>query len=112
VRSLMTALEHCLDTGEDDLIIDQVISDMTRQEYRGRSEDPRAVLKFLRFHRKDLALLFARMPMAEHTPTVILEQPGDRMWTLRLTGAAAKDLELTKLWARLEQGNWRFVWVE
>lgn len=112
VRQMMTHLETCLDSGEDDLLLEQVISEKTKEEYRGRGKDPREVVRMLKRHRKDIAKLFSRMPMGEYTPTVILDQPGDKMWVVRLTGAPAEGLKFTKLWARLEEGNWRFVWVE
>lgn len=112
VRQMMTHLETCLDNGEDGLLLDQVISEKTKQEYRGRGKDPREIVTMLKRHRKDIARLFARMPMGEYTPTVILDQPGDKMWVIRLTGAPAEGMKFTKVWARLEAGNWRFVWVE
>ena len=50
--------------------------------------------------------------MGEYTPTVLLDQPGDKMWVIRLTGATKEGMKFTKVWARLENANWRFVWVE
>lgn len=112
LRHMMGHLERCLDEGDDDLLMDQVISEKTKEHYRSEGKDPRQIIRFLKRNRKDIAKLFARMPMGEYTPTVILEQPGDKMWAVRLTGAAARDMKFTKVWARLEEGNWRFVWVE
>lgn len=112
LRQMMSHLEQCLDSGEDELLLDQVISEKTKEEYRGKGKDPIEVVRFLKRNRKDIAKLFARMPMGEYTPTVILDQPGDKTWIIRLTGAPAQGMKFTKLWARLEQANWRFVWVE
>lgn len=111
VRHMMTHLETCLDNGDDQLLMDQVISEKTKEEFRARGQDPAEILDFLRKNRKDIARFFARMPMGEYTPTVILEQPGDKTWVVRLTGAPAEGLKFTRLWARMEDGNWRFVWV-
>lgn len=112
LRHMMGHLERCLDEGEDDLLMEQVISEKTLEHYRSEGKDPRQIIRHLKRNRKDIAKLFARMPMGEYTPTVILEQPGDKMWAVRLTGAAARDMKFTKVWARLEDGHWRFVWVE
>lgn len=112
LRHMMGHLERCLDEGEDELLMDQVISEKTKQQYRSEGKDPQQIIRFLKRNRKDIAKLFSRMPMGEYTPTVILEQPGDKMWAIRLTGAAARDMKFTKVWARLEEGHWRFVWVE
>lgn len=112
LRHMMGHLERCLDEGDDDLLMDQVISEKTKEHYRSQGKDPQEIMRFLKRNRRDIAKLFARMPMGEYTPTVILEQPGDKMWVVRLTGAAARDMKFTKLWARLEEGNWRFVWVD
>jgi hypothetical protein len=112
VRHMMTHLETCLDDGDDDLLMEQVISEKTKQEFRGQGKDPKDVIKMLRKNRKDIAKLFARMPMGEYTPTVILEQPGDKTWVIRLSGAPAEGMKYTKLWARMEDGNWRFLWID
>ena len=111
VQSVMTHLERELDENHDDIILTQLISQRTLAEFEGRGETPKAIIDFLQKHRRDIAMLFARMPMAERSPTVILKQPGDNVWILQLTGAAAEDLRFTKLWVIMERGNWKFYWV-
>lgn len=112
VRHMMSHLERFLDEGEDDLLLEQVISEKTREHYASKGQDPRQILRYLRRNRKEVARLFARLPMGEYTPTAILEQPGDKTWVVKLTGAPASDLKFTRVWARLEDGNWRFVWID
>lgn len=111
IRSMMTHMERELDEGNDAIIIEQLISKRTLEEYENRGESPAAIIEFLQKHRRDIAMMFARMPMAERSPTVILKQPGDGVWILQLTGAAAEDLRFTKLWAVMERGSWKFYWV-
>lgn len=111
VRALMSHLERELDEENSDIIIQQLISKRTLDEYESRGETPKAIIDFLQKHRRDIAMLFARMPMAERSPTVILKQPGDGVWILQLTGAAAEDTKFTKLWVVMERGSWRFYWV-
>jgi hypothetical protein len=111
VRALMTHLERELDEGNSDVILKQLISRRTLEEFERRGESPRAIVDFLHKHRRDIAVLFARMPMAERSPTVILQQPGDNVWILKLTGAAAQDTRFTRLWVVMERGSWKFYWV-
>ncbi len=111
VRSLMSHIERELDEENSDIIIKQLISKRTIEEFEGRGESPAAIIDFLQKHRRDIAMFFARMPMAERSPTVILKQPGNGVWVLQLTGAASEDIRFTKLWVVMERGSWKFYWV-
>jgi hypothetical protein len=111
VRSLMSHLERELDAENSKIILEQLISKRTFEEFESRGDPPSAIIDFLQEHRRDIAMLFARMPMAEQSPTVILKQPGNNVWVLHLTGAAAKDIRFNKLWVVMERGNWKFYWV-
>lgn len=111
LRHMMSHVERCLDEREDDLLMDQVISERTKEEYRAEGKDPREIIRFLRRNRKDIAKLFGRLPMGEYTPTVIIDQPGDKTWVIRLTGAAKRDMKFTEVWGRQEEGNWRLLWI-
>lgn len=111
VRAVMTHLERELDEGNTDIILAQLISRRTLEEFERRGEPATAITDFLQKHRRDIAVLFARMPMAERSPTIILQQPGDNVWILKLTGASAEDTRFTKLWVVMERGSWKFYWV-
>ncbi|MBX3385272.1 MAG: hypothetical protein KF768_01730 [Phycisphaeraceae bacterium] len=108
---VMRLLERLLDDQEDQLIIDQLFSERTLQEFAGSGKGPQQAVEYLRQHRRDIAVLFARMPLAENSPTVIVDQPGDRVWVIRLTGRPSENLRFTRLWVRLERGRWKFMWV-
>jgi hypothetical protein len=112
VQHLITHMQSCLMEGADELMLEQVISEKAKLHYRSRGEDPMALVESLKKNRKEVMKTLARMPLGESTPTVVLRQPGDKTWTLKLTGAAARDLKFTRLWARMESGNWRFVWLD
>ena len=49
--------------------------------------------------------------MAERTPTVIVDQPGDRQWVLRLTGQASENVKFKVVGVRQEMGMWRLEWL-
>jgi hypothetical protein len=112
VRQMMTHVEQTLDDGDEVLLYEQVISQETKEQYRAKGKDPLQIIDYLKEHRKQIAVLFSRMPFAEQSPNVILEQPGDKVFLIRLTGLAAKDTEFTRLWAKMEKGNWKFLWVD
>lgn len=112
VQHMLVHLTRCLDDGEHRLLLDQVVSQKTKDHYREMKKDPMELVEWLNADRKEVARTLARMPLAEHSPTVILEQPGDKTWVIKVTGAAARDLKYTRLWTRLEEGNWKFMWLE
>lgn len=114
-RNVMGHLMNVLDenTPEGDAaFLDQLVSEKTIEYYRSNGKEPLDFMKELRARQKDIAKSFARMPMAEHSPTVIIDQPGDRTWCIRLTGAAAKDVRYTQLWVRLENKQWKLMWLK
>ncbi len=108
---MQTILEENTPEG-DAAFLDQLVSEKTIEHYRSQGKDPADFIKELRARQKDIARSFARMPMAEHSPTVIIDQPGDRTWCIRLTGAAAKDVRYTQLWVRLEDKQWKLMWLK
>jgi len=113
-RHVMVHVEALLDEDEprsDQALLDQLISEKTKEFYRSEGKDPIAFIADLRSRRKDVAKAFGRMPMGEHTPTVLIDQPGDNIWVLRITGAAGKGLVFTKVWFRLEGTQWKLMWM-
>jgi hypothetical protein len=109
---LMAHVENLLDENSDEAdaaLLEQLVDIRTKEHYRSQGKDPAEFVRGLHRRRKDIAKLFARMPMAENSPTVLVEQPGDRMWVIRLTGQAAEDTRLRELWVRFDLGQWRLV---
>jgi hypothetical protein len=111
VRHLMTNIQLCLEYEDDELLFDQVISSQTKQQFRGEGKDPHEAVTYVKENREEIAKLFARMPFGEQSPNVIIQQPAQRTMVLEVTGLAAKDLHLTQLWAVMEKGDWKLLWV-
>lgn len=109
---VMQHVERCLDENEDQLLLDQMIAESTKNYYRAQGKDPIEYVNDLRAQRKDIAKLFARMPQGESSPTVLLRQLPDRVWRIDVVGGYAKDLRLTRLWVQMERGQWRLMWVD
>lgn len=113
-RHVMVHVETLLDEDDprsDRVLLDQLVSEKTKEFYRSEGKDPLSFVTDLRARRTDVAKTFGRMPMGEHTPTVLIDQPGDNIWVLRITGSAGKDLVFTKVWFRLEGTQWRLMWM-
>ncbi|HYE02214.1 MAG TPA: hypothetical protein VD963_03150 [Phycisphaerales bacterium] len=112
VHHLMRHLEHFLDEGESDqVIIDQLFSRQLHAHLGELGAEPQEYVDYLRRGRKDLALLFARLPMGERSPSAVFEKTGKRQYVLKITGTAARDLRWTRLWVVMENGNWKLTWV-
>jgi len=112
---LMAHVEALLDENTpeaDRALLDQLIDERTKEHYRQHGQDPAGYVTYLHQNRKNIAKTFQRMPMGEHSPTVIVEQPGDRAWAITLTGQAAKDLKFTQVWVRQDMGQWRLEWLK
>lgn len=111
VRHLMSHIMLCLEYEDDEVLFEQVVSEQTKQEFRGAGKDPFEAVEFVKQNRQDIAQLFARMPFGEQSPNIILKQPAKRTVQLCLTGLAAKDMRFTELWAVMEHGNWKLLWI-
>jgi hypothetical protein len=111
---LLAHVEALLDEGTpeaDKALLEQLIDEKTKDHYRTHGADPAEYITYLHQNRKQIAKTFARMPMAEHTPTVIVEQPGDRQWVLHLTGQASEGVKFREVWVRQDMGMWRLEWL-
>ena len=118
-RNLMSHILRTLADEEDavvakelkDQFVKQVLSEITRAEYRERNLDPEIAYTELKKQRKEIAKLFNRMPMGEYSPNVLMEQIGKNLIRVKLTGQAKKGMERwTGFDMILEKGNWRLRW--
>jgi hypothetical protein len=108
---MMAHIRRLLAADDADLFTQQVLSRLTRDEYTARGLDPREGFKTLKEREKDILLLFARMPMGEHSPNVVMEPIGRNFFRVRVTGDSRKGLgRYTGFDMILEEGNWRLRW--
>lgn len=111
-RQTMMALERLLDEEDDETIWTQLLSSVTIEELQQRGYTRQQYLDHLYENRREIAKTFARMPLGHNTPTVITEKPEPKVWIMRLTGTATKDMRFTRVWVRLEEGQWRLRWID
>lgn len=108
---LMWHLQRTLADNDADLFAGQVLCDLTRQEYLERGMDPREAFVTLKPQEKEIAKLFARMPLGENSPNVLRSIIGRNMFRVQLTGKSTEGLEWTGFDMVLEKGNWRLRWL-
>jgi hypothetical protein len=112
---LFIHLQNLLDEGTpeaDRIILDQLTDEHTKEHMRTQGKDPIGFVGDLHLYRKEIGKTFARMPMGEHTPTVVVGQPGDRQWVLTLTGQASQGVKFKEVWIRQDMGQWKLEWLK
>jgi hypothetical protein len=110
-RHLMAHILRTLAEDEKGQFTEQVLSEITRAEYHERGRDPGEAFDLLKTQQREIAKLFNRMPMGEHSPNVIMESIGKNMFRVRVTGQSRKGLERwTGFDMVYERGNWRLRW--
>jgi len=109
-RQLMVHIFNTLKNNDADLFVDQVLSEATKSEFYARGLNPREAFRELQRREEDIDLLFARMPMGEATPGVILSNVGKGTLRLMVGGMAARDLPWAGFDMVMEKGNFRLRW--
>lgn len=109
-RHLMRHIYSTLMNNEEELFVNQVLSEQTRREYYQHGLHPREAFQTLRDNAGDVLTLFDRMPMGESTPGLFLQPVGGGVQRLRVQGLAARDLRWVGFDMMMEKGNWRLVW--
>jgi hypothetical protein len=110
-RDLMAHIQRTLAEDDAKTFADQVLSKVTRDEFAARGLDPREAFTMLKPYERDVARLFARMPMGEHTPNARMDPVGRNVFRVKLTGKAADGVGR---WIGFdmvfEAGQWRLRW--
>ncbi len=112
-RSPRHLMRHIFETLRDEdmeLFLDQVLSEATKQEFRAHGKTPEDAYWMLRDELDSIDKLFARMPMAEHSPNATFTRLGDGIHRLRLVRGAGRDLRWQGFDMISEEGNERLLW--
>jgi hypothetical protein len=110
-RHLMIHIYNCIDEGNADLFLDQVLSKQSKAELVTRGQEPKAAFTYLAEHQADLQQLFSQMPAGENTPGLFMKPQGGGVQRVQLDGLAAKGLFWNGFDMVQERGNWRLVWM-
>ena len=113
-RHLMIHIYNTLQSNDADLFVDQVLSEITREEYIERGLNPRRAFLDLKNQEREILSLFNLMPAGESTPGVTWRNVGrvGRTSIVRVeaTGPVTQGYSLTYMDMALENGSWRLRW--
>ena len=108
---VMFHLSQTLRNQEYDLLLDQVLSDATKIEYRKRGMDPMEAVKYLASRQDDIMALFAAMPLGDQTPGVNFETIGPNRFRLSPPAAITHDLRFTHFEVIIERREFRLLMI-
>ena len=106
-------MRHIYDTVFDDepnLFIDQVLCQVTKDEYYERGIDVTEAFRTLREYREDIHKLFNAMPQGELTPGLFLQQLRGNVKRLCVYGPSARELRWNGFDMVMENGNYKLRW--
>ena len=109
-RHLMAHIYQTLKDDDRDLFTEQVLSELTKAEFRSRDKDPATAFDELKARQSDVEALFARMPMGEYTPGILQQNEGQGVLRVALSRHAAAGLRWRGFDMVMEGGNWRLRW--
>lgn len=107
---LMVHVYFTLINNEPELFTEQVLSNLTREEFQARGRDPSEAFEMLQERQRDVLRLFAAMPQGELTPGVLMEKVGPDVYRLEAVGSDARRLPWRYMDVTMERGHWRLRW--
>jgi hypothetical protein len=110
VQHLMTHIVTTMQNGEEDLFVDQILSEKTRQEFVVRGYDPADAYRDVVRRQRDVFKLFNVMPFGEYTPGLYLRTTGRNEFRLEIPRSSRGNLKWTGMDVVFERGNYRLRW--
>jgi hypothetical protein len=107
---LMTHIAMVLENDEKELFIEQVLSQVTKDEFVERDLDPGLAFDELKARQREVFRLFHFMPMGEYTPGMVVQPVGRQTFRLALDGGSNRELRWIGIDAVFERGNYRLRW--
>lgn len=109
-RHLMRHIYETLRDDERELFQEYVLSEATKREFRENDTDPAEAFDMLKDEFESIDRLFARIPMAEHSPNVTFRRTGPGTYRLKLIRGAGRELRWQGFDMIQEDGNERLLW--
>jgi hypothetical protein len=109
IKHLMNHMIHALEYDERDLFVEQILSEITIEEFRSRGLDPGLAFDELVNRKRDVYRLFHFMPMGEHTPGLYPSPIGRNIFRLQVS-RVGRDLLWSAIDVSFEQGNYKLRW--
>jgi len=109
-RHLMIHIYNTVMEYDRELFTDQVLSEMTKKEFRDRGRDPREAFDLILKQENDIVALFNVMPQGERTPGFLMEAQGGGVFRVRVHGRRSESLKLAGFDMVMERSNWKLRW--
>ena len=109
-QHLMVHIFNCVQRDDARTFVDQVLSDMTKQEYYARGQSPERAFETIKDRKSDMVRLFRAMPSGEGTPGLLSDGVGQGVRRFVVTGKAAQGLSWIGIDMVMEKGNWKLRW--
>jgi len=103
-RHVLFHLIRTLDSGEDQLLYDQVLSDATKNEYANRGLDAWGAVEFIKSNQKNIRALVQTMPLGEQTPGLMTQSIGPNKFRLTANPSMASGLRYKNAEFIIERG--------
>ncbi len=110
VKHLMNHIIYALENNERELFTEQILSQITKDEFADRGLDPGIAYDQLIKHKRDVYKVFQFMPMGERTPGLYLKPIGDNLFRLATSRAGHKDLLWIGIDVSFENINYKLRW--
>lgn len=107
-RDVLIHVIATLKDDEQDLFLEQVLSEQTRQEFLERGHDPVWAFRELKRRERDVRRLYAAMPYGEFTPGLRLETLGRNSFRVKVR--PTRDMSWSFIDVVVEHGRWRLRW--
>lgn len=105
---LIRVIIWALAEDQREVFTNQILSDITYNEFIDRGLDPSDAFDMLKQHERDIRALYARMPQAELTPGATFRKIDRNMF--RVTPQAKRDLRWTSMDMVFRRGVWTLRW--
>ncbi|GJM19317.1 MAG: hypothetical protein DHS20C14_15300 [Phycisphaeraceae bacterium] len=107
-RDVMIHVVTTLRDEEEELFLEQVLSEATKQEFADRGHDPVWAYRELKRRERDVRKLYTLMPYGEFTPGLFLKTIGRNIFRLQVR--PSRDVPWTYVDVVIERGQWRLRW--
>lgn len=110
IKHLMNHIIYALENDERELFTEQILSQITKDEFIERGMDPGIAFDELVKRRREIYRMFNYMPMGESTPGLYLVPIGENMFRLAVSRAGHKELLWIGIDVSFEGLNYKLRW--
>ncbi|MFK7758761.1 MAG: hypothetical protein AB8C13_02310 [Phycisphaerales bacterium] len=110
IKHLMNHIIYALENEERDVFVNQILSQITVDEFRDRGLDPGMAFDELLTRKRSIYRLFHFMPMGERTPGIFPKPVGTNMFRIETSRIGRPGMLWVGMDVSFEQGNYKLRW--